>query len=68
MDNAQFTEMLAIGNALPGLIATKLAAAIGWRVGGAVGALMALIGVVGPSLFSCLECIKFSSFIILILM
>ncbi|RIV25705.1 chromate transporter [Alicyclobacillaceae bacterium I2511] len=50
MDNAQFSEMLAIGNALPGPIATKLAAAIGWRVGGAIGALMALIGIVGPSL------------------
>lgn len=46
----QFGELLAIGNALPGPIATKMAASIGWRVGGAVGAGAALIGVVGPSL------------------
>ncbi|PSR28987.1 chromate transporter [Sulfobacillus thermosulfidooxidans DSM 9293] len=50
MDNTQFAEMLAIGNALPGPIATKLAAAIGWQVGGVMGALSALIGVVLPSL------------------
>lgn len=49
MDNTKFAEMLAIGNALPGPIATKLAAAIGWRVGGVIGALSALVGIVLPS-------------------
>jgi chromate transporter len=49
MDNTQFAEMLAIGNALPGPIATKLSVAIGWRVAGPIGAVAALIGVVGPS-------------------
>lgn len=50
MDNIQFAEMLAIGNALPGPIATKLAVAIGWRTAGAMGVLAALAGVVLPSL------------------
>jgi chromate transporter len=50
LDNNQFAEILAIGNALPGPIATKMAAAIGWRTGGVLGAAAALIGVVLPSL------------------
>lgn len=50
LDTGQFGEMLAIGNALPGPIATKMAASIGWRVGGAAGAVAALVGVVLPSL------------------
>ncbi len=47
---SQFGELLAVGNALPGPIATKMAASIGWRVGGPLGAAAALIGIVGPSL------------------
>ncbi len=50
MDNAQFSEVLAVGNALPGPIATKLAASIGWQTAGPVGALAALAGVVLPSM------------------
>ncbi|MCY0878364.1 MAG: chromate transporter [Firmicutes bacterium] len=50
MSNQQFAEMLAVGNALPGPIATKLAASIGYQVGGPVGAVAALAGVVLPSL------------------
>lgn len=50
LTNSQFAEIMAIGNALPGPIATKLAAAIGYQVAGPVGALAALVGVVGPSL------------------
>ncbi|MDA8194430.1 MAG: chromate transporter [Thermaerobacter sp.] len=50
LTNPQFAEILAIGNALPGPIATKLAAAIGYQVAGPVGALAALVGVIGPSL------------------
>jgi chromate transporter len=48
--NGQFAELLAVGNALPGPIATKMAAAIGWRTAGPGGALAALAGVVLPSL------------------
>lgn len=50
MTSQQFAEMLAVGNALPGPIATKLAASIGYQVGGAMGAVAALLGVVLPSL------------------
>lgn len=50
LSNQQFVELLALGNALPGPIATKLAVSIGYQVGGAVGATAALIGIVLPSL------------------
>ncbi len=50
MTNQQFAEMLAVGNALPGPIATKLAASIGYQTGGTMGAVAALLGVVLPSL------------------
>ena len=48
--NEQFGELLAVGNALPGPIATKMAAAIGWRVAGGLGVAAAVLGVVLPSL------------------
>ena len=44
-----FVDMLALGNALPGPIATKMAVVIGYDVGGAPGALAALAGTVMPS-------------------
>ncbi|MGG1662606.1 chromate transporter [Brevibacillus sp. NRS-1366] len=43
-----FSDNLALGNALPGPIATKLAAFIGYRVKGWPGALVANIAVVMP--------------------
>jgi len=43
-----FADNLALGNALPGPIATKLAAYIGYRVKGWKGALVANIAVVMP--------------------
>ncbi len=46
MDHGQLREMLA----LPGPIATKLAAAIGWKVAGWIGAAAALLGILTPSL------------------
>ncbi len=50
MTNEKFAEMLAVGNALPGPIATKLAAAIGYQVGGPIGTIAALLGAILPSL------------------
>lgn len=50
MTNQKFAEMLAVGNALPGPIATKMAAAIGYQVGGPIGAVAALLGTILPSL------------------
>jgi len=46
-----FADNLALGNALPGPIATKLAAYIGYRVKGWKGALVANIAVVLPVVF-----------------
>lgn len=46
---AQFLEGLAIGNALPGPITTKMALYVGWNDAGWLGALAAFIGINGPS-------------------
>ncbi len=49
MTSEQFGQALAFGNALPGPIATKLAAYIGFKVGGWAGAAVALAAVVLPT-------------------
>jgi chromate transporter len=49
LTEAEFVEALAIGNSLPGPIATKMGAFVGNRVAGPFGALVAVIGVVGPT-------------------
>ncbi|WP_458414271.1 chromate transporter [Schinkia sp. CFF1] len=46
----EFSEVLALGNALPGPIATKMAGYIGYEVAGVLGALVAIIATVAPSL------------------
>jgi chromate transporter len=51
----EFSDTLAIGNALPGPIATKMAGYVGWKIAGLPGALLALLGMIGPSL-PCLTC------------
>jgi len=50
MSEYAFIEMLAAGNALPGPIATKMAGAIGFAQGNLIGATIALIATVIPSL------------------
>ena len=45
----QFLEGLAIGNSLPGPIATKMALFVGYEAGGVSGAVAALLGVLLPS-------------------
>jgi Chromate transport protein ChrA len=45
----QFSNILALGNALPGPIATKIAAFVGYDVAGIAGALLALSATVVPS-------------------
>lgn len=49
MTDGEFAEALAFGNALPGPIATKLAAFVGYRVAGTTGALAAVLGMVLPT-------------------
>ena len=46
----QFSETLALGNALPSPIATKMAGQIGYSVGGSIGAVIAVFATVAPSL------------------
>ncbi|MFP7171091.1 chromate transporter [Terribacillus sp. FSL K6-0262] len=49
MDDEEFGNTLALGNSLPGPIATKLAGYIGYRVGGWLGMISALIANVIPT-------------------
>jgi chromate transporter len=46
----EFGEVLAIGNALPGPIATKMAGYIGYAEGGVLGAIVGVFATVAPSL------------------
>lgn len=46
----EFSEVLALANALPGPIATKMAGYIGYEVGGVMGAAIGVFAVVAPSL------------------
>ena len=50
MTTSQFSEVLALGNSLPGPIATKMAGYIGFEVGGVLGSIVALFAIVAPSL------------------
>lgn len=50
MSVQEFSEVLALGNALPGPIATKMAGYIGYEVGGVPGAVVAVFATVAPSL------------------
>lgn len=49
LTNAAFANLLAVANALPGPVATKLAVAIGYQVGGLAEAALALLATVLPS-------------------
>jgi chromate transporter len=49
MDNDEFADALAIGNALPGPIATKMAAYVGYKVAGWLGVITATIATIGPT-------------------
>lgn len=50
MKDEEFSEILAIGNMLPGPINTKLAGYIGYRVGGIIGMLNAIIATILPTI------------------
>ena len=49
LSNGQFADGLAVGNALPGPIATKIAALVGYEVAGWIGFIIATIATVVPS-------------------
>lgn len=50
MSGQEFAETLALGNALPSPIATKMAGYVGFEVAGAGGAVIAVLATVLPSL------------------
>ncbi|WP_422124139.1 chromate transporter [Planococcus sp. X10-3] len=50
MTTEEFGEVLALGNALPGPVATKMAGYIGYTEGGILGSVIALFASVAPSL------------------
>lgn len=49
MSEEEFIDTLAMGNALPGPIATKMTFFIGYKVGGWLGGFVALFGLLWPS-------------------
>jgi chromate transporter len=49
MSADEFTDSLAFGNALPGPIATKMSAYIGFKLAGLPGAISGVLGMVVPS-------------------
>jgi chromate transporter len=50
MNGDDFGDILALANALPGPIATKMAGYIGYRVGGILGMLNALVATMVPTI------------------
>ncbi|MET1014853.1 MAG: chromate transporter [Paenisporosarcina sp.] len=50
MTTQEFSKVVAIGNSLPGPIATKMAGYIGYAEGGIMGAIVALFATIAPSL------------------
>jgi chromate transporter len=49
MNDEQFSEILALGNTLPGPINTKMAGYIGYKVGGVLGLITSMIAAVLPT-------------------
>jgi chromate transporter len=50
MNVSEFSEVLALGNSLPGPIATKMAGYIGYEQGGIIGSAIGIFATVAPSL------------------
>lgn len=50
MNDQEFSDVLALGNTLPGPINTKMAGYIGYRVGGLVGMVIALVASTLPTI------------------
>lgn len=59
IDTEDFMDVLAIGNALPGPIITKMAASIGYYKRGIPGAVVALAGIILPSAIMLLILMRF---------
>ena len=55
----EFSDALAMGNAMPGPIATKMASYIGYKVKGLIGASIAIIAVAVPVLLAMMMLLGF---------
>ncbi|KAB7706524.1 chromate transporter [Bacillus aerolatus] len=58
MTNEQFVDMLAVANALPGPIATKIAAFAGYQQAGWIGLIVATLATVAPSAIAIIILLK----------
>jgi len=52
LDDHEFSDILAVGNTLPGPIITKMSGYIGYRVAGVTGSLVALTAVILPAIIA----------------
>lgn len=48
----EYTDAIALANTLPGPLATKMAALVGFKVGGILGAVIGLLAIVIPSVLA----------------
>ena len=58
LNNSEFSQMLAIGNALPGPIATNIATYVGYDVYGWWGVIVALFATIFPSALALILLLK----------
>lgn len=61
MTDDDFGDVLALGNALPGPIATKMAGYIGWRVAGLMGLLVGVLATILPTILLMIVLLTFLS-------
>ncbi|MFD1736977.1 chromate transporter [Bacillus salitolerans] len=61
MNEDEFSDVLALGNTLPGPIATKMAGYIGYRVGGTVGMINAVLATIIPTIILMIVLLTFLS-------
>ncbi|QJD84838.1 chromate transporter [Cohnella herbarum] len=63
MDDVEFGEILAIANALPGPIATKMAAYLGYRQKGILGSIVAVLAHILPSAVAMIFLLAFVEYL-----
>lgn len=59
MGAADFIDMLAISNSLPGPVATKMSSIVGYQTAGIAGAVVATLAIVIPSALALILLMKF---------
>lgn len=59
IDDEEFSEILALANALPGPIATKMAAYLGYRCKGVLGAIIAVLAHILPTAIAIITSLGF---------